>query len=136
MKNTILLLVVLLTASSCVFTSNNADRKAISATKKTDQLRHVVLFNFKEASSAADIRKVEATFAALPTQIKEINDFEWGLNNSPEDLNKGFTHCFFVTFDSEEARDIYLPHPAHLAFVEVVEPHVEDVLVMDYWTKR
>lgn len=106
-----------------------------NTTEMTKQLRHVVLFKFKESASAEDINKVETAFEALPSKIKEIKHLEWGLNNSPENLNKGFTHCFFVTFDSEEARAIYLPHPAHKAFVDVLSPHLDDVLVIDYWTK-
>ena len=37
--------------------------------------------------------------------------------------------------DSEEGRAVYLPHPAHKAFGKVLGPHLEDVLVLDYWTK-
>jgi len=28
-----------------------------------------------------------------------------------------------------------LPHPAHKEFVAVVVPHVDKVLVVDYWTR-
>jgi hypothetical protein len=135
MKNIVLILFVLFLVSSCVNKTDNANSKITTANNKTEKLRHVVLFKFKEASTSADIQNLEANFVALPSKIKEIKDFEWGLNNSPEGLNKGFTHCFFVTFDSEEARSIYLPHPAHLDFVNVLSPHLEDVLVLDYWTK-
>ncbi len=100
------------------------------------QLRHVVLFSFKPGSSAADIKKVEDAFRALPSKIPEIKGLEWGLNNSPEGLNQGFTHCFFLTFDSEKGREIYLPHPAHKAFGSVLKPHLEKVLVVDYWTEK
>ena len=86
-------------------------------------------------SSKVDIKKIEAAFIDLPTKISEIKNFEWGLNNSPEGLNKNFTHCFFLTFDSEEARAKYLPHPAHKAFGEILKPHIKDVLVLDYWVK-
>ena len=96
-------------------------------------LRHVVLFKFKESSTAEDIKNVETAFAALPSKIPEIVNFEWGTNNSPEGLEKGFTHCFFLTFKSEADRDAYLPHPDHKAFGDVVSPHLEDVLVVDYW---
>ena len=106
-----------------------------NTTEMTKKLRHVVLFKFNESASAEDINNVEMAFEALPSKIKEIEDLEWGLNNSPEGINKGFTHCFFVTFDSEEARAIYLPHPEHKAFVDVLSPHLDDVLVIDYWTK-
>lgn len=104
-------------------------------TAPAKQLRHVVLFKFKEGTTPEAIQQVEAAFSALPAKIPEIKGYEWGTNNSPEGLEKGFTHCFFLTFDSEEGRAIYLPHPDHKAFGEVLLPHLEDVLVLDYWTK-
>ncbi len=109
---------------------------AVEAQKKTDtrMLRHVVLFKFKDGTSAADVKKVEDAFGKLPSQIKEIAAYEWGTNNSPENLNQGFTHCFFVSFRSDSDRGVYLPHPAHLAFVEVLKPVLDKVLVIDYWT--
>ncbi len=98
-------------------------------------LRHVVLFKFKDGTSAENIKKVEDAFTALPSKISEIQDYEWGLNNSPEGLEKGFTHCFFLTFKSEQDRAVYLPHPDHKAFGDVLGPYLDDVLVIDYWTK-
>lgn len=98
-------------------------------------LRHVVMFKFKEDADPAAVTKIENAFAALPTQISEIKDYEWGVNNSPEGLNKGLTHCFFVTFHSEEGRAAYLPHPAHEAFVKLLDGVLDDVTVLDYWTK-
>ncbi|MCU0389518.1 MAG: Dabb family protein [Thermoflexibacter sp.] len=99
-------------------------------------LRHVVLFKFKDGASAADVKKVEDAFRGLPAKIKQIKDFEWGTNNSPENLNQGFTHCFFVSFTSEKDREIYLPHPDHKAFVEVLKPHLDKALVVDYWATK
>ncbi|MCU0338599.1 MAG: Dabb family protein [Spirosomaceae bacterium] len=99
-------------------------------------LRHVVLFKFKDGTATADIKKVEDAFRKLPTQIKEIKGFEWGTNNSPEGLAQGFTHCFFLTFASEADRAVYLPHPDHKAFGKVLGPHLDKVLVVDYWTEK
>ena len=99
-------------------------------------LRHVVLFKFKDASSAADIKKVETAFRNLPSKIKAVSGFEWGTNNSPENLAQGFTHCFFVSFKSEKDRETYLPHPIHKAFVDVLTPHLDKVLVIDYWAAK
>ena len=99
-------------------------------------LRHVVLFKFKDASSAADIKKVEDAFRALPSKISTIKTFEWGKNNSPENLNQGFTHCFFVGFATEKDREVYLPHPEHKVFVSVLSPHLDKVLVIDYWAEK
>jgi len=107
-------------------------------TKKqsTKMLRHAVLFKFKDSSTPEDIKKVEASFRGLPSQIKEIKSLEWGTNNSPENLNQGFTHMFFLTFKSEADRSVYLPHPAHKAFGGVLGPHLDKVLVLDYWTEN
>lgn len=99
-------------------------------------LRHVVIFKFKDGTPDSDIRKVEDAFRALPSKIKEIRDFEFGTNNSPENLNQGFTHCFLVTFASEKDRAAYLPHPAHLAFIEVLKPYLDKAFVIDYWQKK
>lgn len=131
----LLLLIIVVLISSCNNTKKQVVLEDSTMEETTKQLRHVVLFKFKDTSTPEDIKKIEAAFAELPSQIKEIKDFEWGLNNSPEGLNKGLTHCFFLTFDSEEGRNIYLPHPAHKAFGEIITPHLDDVLVVDYWVK-
>ncbi len=140
MKNQWYLFVVLLLISSCSLKINTQDTDTQSSTsmKKVipqKQLRHVVMFKFKESSTSEEIQIVEEAFAALPSKIAAISDFEWGTNNSPEGLDKGFTHVFFVSFNSEADREIYLPHPAHKAFVDVLSPHLEDVMVMDYWSE-
>jgi hypothetical protein len=137
MKITTSLIVILLLISSCTNTTESKQESpSMNQTEAVQkQLRHIVLFKFKATAAAADIQKVESAFAALPSKIKEIKDFEWGLNNSPEGLNKEFTHCFFVTFESEADRAIYLPHPDHQAFVGLLDPILEDVLVIDYWAK-
>ena len=98
-------------------------------------LRHVVLFKFKDGTDPARIEKSEKAFAALPSKIPEVRGFEWGLNNSPEGLDKGLTHCYLITFNSEEDRTTYLPHPDHQAFVKTLDGIVEDVVVVDYWTR-
>ncbi|BDW92970.1 hypothetical protein MACH07_18020 [Flagellimonas marinaquae] len=99
------------------------------------KLRHVVLFKFKESSSTEDINLVEEAFNALPSKIDVIKGYEWGMNNSPESLNKDLTHCFLLTFDNEDDRDTYLTHPDHVAFGDIAGPHIADVLVVDYWAK-
>ncbi|MBV7331860.1 Dabb family protein [Chloroflexi bacterium TSY] len=107
-----------------------------STQSSLQQLRHVVLFKFKESTTGEQIKKIENAFRALPDKIDAIHDFEWGTDVSVEDKQKGFTHCFFVTFQSEADRDVYLPHPDHQAFSRLVRPHVDDVLVIDYWMQR
>jgi quinol monooxygenase YgiN len=114
-----------------IATSDQAESN-LQESKKT-MLRHVVIFKFKDASSAQEVQKVVDGFRELKSKIPQIASFEFGTNNSPEGLNDGFTHCFLVTFKSEKDRDAYLPHPAHKAFVELLKPHLDKAMVIDYW---
>jgi Stress responsive A/B Barrel Domain. len=102
---------------------------------QNQSLRHVVMFKFNDTSNAEDVKKVEDAFIGLSEKISLIKDFEWGTNNSPENLNQGLTHCFLVTFKTEKDRDAYLIHPEHKAFVEILQPHLDKVTVLDYWAK-
>ncbi|WP_431161560.1 Dabb family protein [Flagellimonas beolgyonensis] len=129
------LFVAFLILMSCNTPNKEATTNEPEMEKSTSQLRHVVLFQYKDTSTPQDIAKVDEAFAALPSKISEIKGFEMGLNNSPENLNKGFTHCYFLTFESEKDRDTYLTHPDHVAFGNILSPHLQDVLVVDYWTK-
>lgn len=95
-------------------------------------IRHVVLLRFKPEATPAKRRDLGLAFAALKHSLPLVQDLEWGSNCSPEGLDKGYTHCFFVTFASEADRDAYLPHPVHQAFVEQIKPWLDDVLVVDY----
>ncbi len=118
---------------STLLTMATTDTQAQS--KKAKTLRHVVFFGFKSTATPEDIKKVEDAFAALPSKIKQIKAYEWGINNSPEGLNQGHTHCFLLTFDSEKDRDDYLVHPDHKAFGAILGPHLEKVTVVDFWSK-
>ncbi len=129
-----LVLLLVLTMSFYSFENTNKNNQVTNISADS-VLRHVVLFKFKDGTAPEDIKKVEDAFSALPSKIPEIKGYEWGINNSPESLNKGLTHCFFLTFENEEDRGIYLPHPDHKSFGEVLGPHLDDVLVLDYWTK-
>lgn len=110
-----------------------------TAAAKDDEvklLRHVVMFKFKDSASEADVKKVVEAFRQLPSKIPAVAEFEFGTNNSPEGLADGFTHCFLITFKSEKDREAYLPHPAHGAFVDVLKPHLDKALVVDYWAGK
>jgi len=140
MKTTKFIFMAIVALASLGFISLNMEDKPLPTnpeknSKADSVLRHVVLFKFNEDTSEEKIKEIENAFAALPSKISEIAAYEWGINNSPEGLNKGLTHCFFVTFNSEADREAYLPHPDHQAFVQLLGPSLEDVTVVDYWTK-
>ena len=114
-------------------TTNPADVPKFKPAPEGKVLRHAVFFSFKEESSEEDIQGVVDAFRELPEKIAEISDFKWGVNNSPEELNDGFTHCFLLTFKNEADRAAYIPHEAHKAFGDVLRPHKDKVFVLDYW---
>src|SRR2546430_11803093 len=101
-----------------------------------EKLNHVVSFKFKATATPQEIRKVEQAFEALKKKIGQVATLEWGTNVSKEKFDKGFTHCFILTFKSEKDRDGYTEHPEHKAFVAMAMPAVEDVFVIDFWSKK
>jgi hypothetical protein len=108
----------------------------ITNANAADKLQHVVCFKFKSSATAEDIKKVEEAFQALKGKIPQIVALEWGTNVSKEKKDKGFTHCFILTFKSEEDRDTYVGHPHHKAFGKIVGPVLDDVFVVDFWSKE
>jgi hypothetical protein len=103
---------------------------AFSASKP---VKHVVVFKYKSTATPEQIEHVTAAFKALKGKIPGIVSFEYGTNNSPEKLNKGFTHIYLLTFTDAAARDAYLPHAEHKKFGELLgklgvleEPFVVD----------
>ena len=97
--------------------------------------RHVVFFKFKDSASSEQVQTVEKDFIELAKKIDTVKAFEWGTNVSPEGLNDGFTHCFFVTFADKAGLETYLPHPAHQEFVGKLKPILDKVCVLDYTAK-
>jgi hypothetical protein len=102
--------------------------------KENTQVKHVVVFKFKSKTTPAQIEEVTTTFRNLKDKIPGILSFENGVNNSPENLNKGFTHVYLLTFKDAASRDAYLPHPEHKKFGDLLTKFdaVEDVFVVDF----
>jgi hypothetical protein len=91
------------------------------------------LFKFRPSTTTETIAGIETAFAEFAKKLPFVTGFEWGRNSSPEGLDRGFTHCFVVTFAGPEGRDAYLPHPAHQAFIrEYLDPNLEEVCVVDF----
>jgi hypothetical protein len=106
---------------------------AINRNGKT--LRHIVNLRYKEEATQAEVDDAVETFLKLKDEIPGIENIEWGVNDSTEGASKGFTHTFFLTFQNEHAREVYLFHQAHEDLVKKVGPIIADVMVTDYWTK-
>lgn len=102
--------------------------------RENKTVRHIVVFKYKTSATEAEIKQLTEAFSALKNKIPGIVSFESGVNNSPEKMNKGFTHIYQITFKDAKARDQYLPHPEHKKFGELLGKlgiH-EDIFVVDY----
>ncbi len=97
-------------------------------------MKHIVAFKYKASATSGQINEVTKAFKALKGKIPGIASFEYGVNNSPENLNKGFTHVYLITFENAEARDAYLPHPEHKKFGELLGKLnvLEEAFVVDF----
>lgn len=95
-------------------------------------IRHLLLIRFKPSVTSSRVQEVRRLFEAMPARIDGVKEVEWGENDSPEGLNKGYTHAVQMTFADEATRRRYLPHPEHEALKGVFVPLVEDIVVFDY----
>jgi hypothetical protein len=107
----------------------------ITNASAADKLQHVVCFKFKSTATPQDLKKVEKAFQGLKGKIPQIVALEWGTNVSKENKDKGFTHCFILSFKSEKDLDAYIVHSEHKAFGKIVGPLLDDVFVIDFWAK-
>ncbi|HZN58973.1 MAG TPA: sialate O-acetylesterase [Planctomycetota bacterium] len=96
------------------------------------RVQHLVFFKFKDGASKADVDSLNVAFAELPRQVSGLIHFQSGPDTSPEKLSKGFTHGYLLTFANERARDDYVVHPAHKAFVSKALPILAEPLVLDF----
>ena len=97
-------------------------------------IRHIVIFKYRTDATPVQIQTIHDALKGLQNRIPGIIAFEAGVNNSPENLNRGFTHVFQLTFTDAAARDAYLPHPEHTAFGATLRGTgiLEEVFVIDY----
>ena len=105
---------------------------------KAKEVKHIVVFKYKSTATPAQIEEVTTAFKALKNKIPGITSFEYGVNNSPENLSKGFTHVYLLTFKDAQARDNYLPHPEHKKFGELLGKLgvLEEPFVVDFEVKK
>ncbi|MFT2112561.1 Dabb family protein [Marinomonas sp. 2405UD68-3] len=95
-------------------------------------LRHILLIQFTNTTREEDILDIFNVFHSVQKKIPGIKAITCGLNNSPEGLNKNFTHCITMDFIDNAARDVYLPHPDHEELKQQFVPMIKDIVVFDY----
>jgi hypothetical protein len=110
----------------------------VLAAATNDQVKHVVVFKYKSKATSLQIQEVTEAFKSLKDKVPGIESFEYGINNSPENLNKGFTHVYLLTFKNSQSRDNYLPHPEHKKFGELLRKLdvLEEPFVVDFQVNK
>ena len=130
-------IIILIVTSFALFAApRTSDAAPKPAKEQQGALYHVVSLKFKESATPEQIKAVEEAFRTLKGKIAEIQTLHWGTNVSPEKHDKGFTHCFVLTFAGAKERDAYLIHPEHKAFGKVLGPVLGDVFVIDFVGKE
>jgi hypothetical protein len=96
------------------------------------KVKHIVLFKFKEGTTAEQIDTAQSALMDLSEDVPGIEDYVSGANNSSEGLSQGYTHGFVMSFESADARDAYLVHPEHTRVKAQLMPWIEALVVFDF----
>ena len=95
-------------------------------------IQHMVMFKWKPNASVELQSEARSALDNLAQIAKGLVNYSAGTQSSPEGLGKGFEFGFVMTFKDAAARDAYLIHPEHKKLVAMLQPLLEDVMVLDY----
>jgi hypothetical protein len=93
------------------------------------QIVHTAFFDLDPEHAEAVAAGIEALRALR--SLPGVASLSVGTNVSPEGLAQGYTHALVAVFDSAADRDHYLTAPEHLAAVELLQPCLRHVAVVD-----
>jgi hypothetical protein len=93
------------------------------------QIVHTVLFDLNPEQPEAVTAAVEALRGLR--SLSGVTSISVGSNVSPEGLAQGYTHALVSLFASAADRDHYLTAPEHLAAVDLLQPCMRRVAVVD-----
>jgi len=98
-------------------------------------IRHIVLTRFKETTPISTIERIYTGLNDLTERLPGARSFAGGPSQSPEDLERGYTHAFTIDFDSWEDLDGYARNPVHQALGAQIKDNaeggMEGILVLD-----
>ena len=85
-------------------------------------------FRFKPSAPSDAI---VARLLVLDT-LECVLGIHFGTNCGLENMARGHTHGFIITFKDASARDTYLSDPEYRAFIDFAATHVEETFVFDF----
>ncbi|WP_235424277.1 Dabb family protein [Citrobacter koseri] len=95
-------------------------------------IRHILFITFTDSVLQEKIQAVRSAFLQISVRVEGVTSVEWGVNDSAEEKNAGFTHCVLMTFVDDAARQRYLQHPEHDDLKTIFRPILQDIIVLDY----
>lgn len=98
-------------------------------------IRHVVLVKVAPGVAEAEITAIFDGLAALTATLRGARGFAGGRSDSPERMERGYTHGFVVDFDSRADLTAYADHPAHrdlgARIVAIAAGGLDGIIVLD-----
>jgi len=91
---------------------------------------HIVMFKFKEANRASNLKKVEEKLNSLVSKIDELKSIEVGIDFNHSE--RAFDLSLYSTFDSKEDLNTYVVHKEHLKVVSLIKEVTSESKVVDY----
>ncbi|XP_043717432.1 stress-response A/B barrel domain-containing protein HS1-like [Telopea speciosissima] len=95
-------------------------------------VKHILLAKFKDDTPPEKVDEIIKNFANLVNLIEPMKSFHWGKDISTSNKHEGFTHVFEATFESLEAVNEYVAHPAHDEFAAASKAAIEKFIAVDY----
>ncbi len=99
-------------------------------------ISHIVLLKCRADITEQQLGEMFCALHNLVEKIPGLQSCTSGSNCSPEGINRGYSHAFYMQFCSEHSRDAYLTHPQHeqvkRLIADVLRDTEDNVLVMDF----
>ena len=97
-------------------------------------LHHIVLFQIKDTLDEVRLAEIMADFAALHTHIPDIIQLNVRRDILPPESRRPVSSHYglMVQVADLDALKRYQQHPQHVAILDRIRPHIEQMLVLDY----
>lgn len=94
-------------------------------------VKHIVIFEVKKDKNKEEvINNLKKMLDGLPSKIREIKDYEIGINFADSPLARDMV--LISTFETKEDLGNYRIHPEHKKVVEYIKENIEESFVVDY----
>ena len=95
------------------------------------QIIHVVLVRWAATATPDVVARFDAAARGVRASIPGVLEVAHGPSVSVEQLEQGYDYALHVRFADAEARDAYLPHPAHAPLADLIVANAETFVVFD-----